>query len=83
MLAEQTEKVVFVGDCLFAGSIGRTDLPGGNYEQLMDSINGNIIALGDDFTVYSGHGPETTTGEERVSNPFLNGTYQLSKGKYF
>jgi hydroxyacylglutathione hydrolase len=83
VLAEQTEKVVFVGDCLFAGSIGRTDLPGGNYEQLMDSINQNIIALGDDFTVYSGHGPETTIGQERVNNPFLNGTYQLSKGKYF
>ena len=83
VLAEETEKVVFVGDCLFAGSIGRTDLPGGNYEQLMDSINKNIIALGDDFTVYSGHGPETTIGQERTSNPFLNGTYQLSKGKYF
>jgi glyoxylase-like metal-dependent hydrolase (beta-lactamase superfamily II) len=83
VLAEEKEKAVFVGDCLFAGSIGRTDLPGGNYEQLMDSINDNIIALGDDFTVYSGHGPETTTGNERVTNPFLNGTYQLGKGKYF
>ena len=83
ILAEETEKVVFVGDCLFAGSIGRTDLPGGNYEQLMDSINNNIIALGDDFIVYSGHGPETTIGQERIGNPFLNGTYQLSKGKYF
>ena len=83
VLAEETEKVVFVGDCLFAGSIGRTDLPGGNYEQLMESINENIISLGDDFTVYSGHGPETTVGQERIGNPFLNGTYQLSKGKYF
>lgn len=83
VLAEEKEKAVFVGDCLFAGSIGRTDLPGGSYEQLMDSINENIIALGDEFTVYSGHGPETTVGHERVSNPFLNGTYQLSKGKYF
>ena len=83
VLAEESEKVVFVGDCLFAGSIGRTDLPGGNYEQLMDSINANIVALGDDFTVYSGHGPETTVGRERIGNPFLNGTYQLSKGKYF
>jgi hydroxyacylglutathione hydrolase len=83
VLAEETEKAVFVGDCLFAGSIGRTDLPGGNYDQLMDSINENIIALGDDFTVYSGHGPETTIGHERTGNPFLNGTYQLSKGKYF
>jgi hydroxyacylglutathione hydrolase len=82
VLAEETEKAVFVGDCLFAGSIGRTDLPGGDYEQLMDSILNKIIALGDDFTVYSGHGPETTTGDELISNPFLNGTYQLGKGKY-
>jgi len=83
VLAEETEKAVFVGDCLFAGSIGRTDLPGGSYEQLMDSINRNIVALGDDFTVYSGHGPETTVGTERVSNPFLNGGYQIAKGRYF
>jgi hydroxyacylglutathione hydrolase len=83
VFAEETERVVFVGDCLFAGSIGRTDLPGGSYEQLMDSINNKIIALGDQFTVYSGHGPETTIGNEREFNPFLNGTYQISKGKYF
>ena len=83
VLAEEREKKVFVGDCLFAGSVGRTDLPGGDYDQLMDSINNNILALGDDFTVYSGHGPETTTGQEKISNPFLNGTYQLGKGKYF
>ena len=82
VLAEETERAVFVGDCLFAGSIGRTDLPGGSYEQLMNSINNNIVALGDDFTVYSGHGPETTVGTERVSNPFLNGGYQISKGRY-
>lgn len=83
VLAEETEQKVFVGDCLFAGSIGRTDLPGGDYDQLMHSINSNIIALGDDFVVYSGHGPETTVGTERISNPFLNGTYNLGKGKYF
>lgn len=83
VLAEETEKVVFVGDCLFAGSIGRTDLPGGSSEQLIDSINDKIVALGDDFTVYSGHGPETTIGDERRSNPFLTGVYQISKGKYF
>lgn len=83
VLAEENEKKVFVGDCLFAGSIGRTDLPGGDYDQLIDSINNNILALGDDFTVYSGHGPETTILEERKSNPFLNGSYQLGKGKYF
>lgn len=83
VLAEETEKAVFVGDCLFAGSIGRTDLPGGSSEQLMDSIENKIVLLGDEFTVYSGHGPETTIGDERVSNPFLNGVYQIGKGKYF
>lgn len=82
VLAEETERKVFVGDCLFAGSIGRTDLPGGNYDQLIDSITRNILSLGDDFTVYSGHGPETTVGTERESNPFLNGLYQIGKGKY-
>jgi hydroxyacylglutathione hydrolase len=82
VLAEETEKAVFVGDCLFAGSIGRTDLPGGSYEQLMNSINNKIVSLGDDLTIYSGHGPETTIGAERVSNPFLNGGYQIAKGKY-
>ena len=83
VLAEETEKAVFVGDCLFLGSIGRTDLPGGDSERLMDSINDKIIALGDEFTVYSGHGPETTIANERKSNPFLTGLYQISKGKYF
>lgn len=82
VLAEESEKKVFVGDCLFLGSIGRTDLPGGSYEQLIDSINANILSLGDDFTVYSGHGPETTVGNERQNNPFLNGTYQIGRGKY-
>lgn len=82
VLAEENEKKVFVGDCLFAGSVGRSDLPGGNHEQLIESIMTNIIALGDDFTVYSGHGPETTTGEERVNNPFLNGTYEMGRGRY-
>ncbi|MEP7147811.1 MAG: MBL fold metallo-hydrolase [Acidobacteriota bacterium] len=83
VLAEESQKAVFVGDCLFQNSIGRTDLPGGSSEQLMDSIENKIIALGDEFTVYSGHGPETTVGEERVSNPFLTGAYKTGKGKYF
>lgn len=82
VLAEEREKRVFVGDCLFAGSIGRTDLPGGNYEQLIQSINDNILTLGDDFTVYSGHGPETSVGRERATNPFLTGAYQIGKGRY-
>jgi hydroxyacylglutathione hydrolase len=82
VLAELTEKKVFVGDCLFLGSIGRTDLPGGNYEQLIESINTEILSLDDDFTVYSGHGPETTVGHERRTNPFLTGAYNIGKGRF-
>lgn len=82
VLAEESEKAVFVGDCLFEGSIGRTDLPGGNYGQLIDSINRQILTLGDDFTVYSGHGNETTVGRERQTNPFLTGVYQMSRGRF-
>lgn len=82
VLAEEAEKRVFVGDCLFQGSIGRTDLPGGDYDQLIDSINRNILSLDDETIVYSGHGPETTVGRERTTNPFLTGVYQLSKGRY-
>ena len=83
VLAEESERKVFTGDCLFSGTIGRTDLPGGNYEQLIESIRANILSLGDDFTVYCGHGPETTIGREKESNPFLTGVYQITKGKYF
>jgi hydroxyacylglutathione hydrolase len=71
VLVEESERKVFVGDCLFLGSIGRTDLPGGNYEQLIESINSQILNLDDDFVVYSGHGPDTTVGRERSLNPFL------------
>jgi glyoxylase-like metal-dependent hydrolase (beta-lactamase superfamily II) len=60
VLFEPAERKVFVGDCLFAGSIGRTDLPGGSTEQLMDSLFKKILPLGDDVEVYSGHGPVTT-----------------------
>ncbi len=60
-----------VGDVLFAGSIGRTDLPGGSYSQLLDSIRTKLLTLPDETVVYSGHGPETTIGQERASNPFL------------
>ena len=71
ILSEENERTVFVGDCLFAGSIGRTDLPGGNFEQLIDSIKNKILPLGDDFTVLNGHGSDTTIGREKLSNPFL------------
>ena len=76
VLALESEKAVFTGDCLFSGTIGRTDLPGGNYAQLIASIREHVLSLGDDFTVYCGHGPDTTIGRERVGTPFLNGAYQ-------
>lgn len=62
---------VFSGDALFAGSIGRTDLPGGDYETLRTSIRDQLLSLDDSTRVLSGHGPETTIGVERQSNPFL------------
>lgn len=62
---------LFVGDTLFAGSIGRTDLPGGDYATLMRSITQVLFAFGDDAQVYPGHGPKTTIGQERKTNPFL------------
>ncbi len=82
VLAEETERKVFVGDCLFAGSVGRSDLPGGDHDQLIASITNNILSLGDDVTVYSGHGPETTVGRERETNPFLTGAYQIQRGRF-
>ena len=62
---------LFVGDTLFAGSIGRTDLPGGNYDTLLMSITQTLFAFPDDSIVYSGHGPETTIGREKTTNPFV------------
>ena len=62
---------LFVGDTLFAGSIGRTDLPGGDYEVLLQSITGVLFPLGDDAVVHPGHGPDTTIGRERQTNPFV------------
>jgi glyoxylase-like metal-dependent hydrolase (beta-lactamase superfamily II) len=62
---------LLAGDTLFAGSIGRTDLPGGSYEQIIDSIRDKILGLDDSVRVYTGHGPETTVGRERRTNPFL------------
>jgi len=64
-------KELFVGDTLFAGSIGRTDLPGGDYRVLIASIKNVLFPLGDDAIVHSGHGPDTTIGDERRTNPFL------------
>jgi glyoxylase-like metal-dependent hydrolase (beta-lactamase superfamily II) len=65
-------KMLIAGDTLFAGSIGRTDLPGGNSRQIIDSIHSRLLALPDETKVLPGHGPSTTIGAERKSNPFLH-----------
>ncbi len=67
------QKKLIAGDTLFAGSIGRTDLPGGSYQKIMESLHGPVLALPDETMVVPGHGPLTTIGEERVTNPFLVG----------
>ena len=64
----------FVGDCVFQGSVGRVDLPGGDAETLMASIRETILTLPDDARLWPGHGPETTVERERRANPFLNGS---------
>jgi len=69
----QEAGIVFSGDALFAGSIGRTDLPGGNHEQLIKSIHNKLLNLPEETIVLSGHGPETSIEQEMESNPFLNG----------
>jgi glyoxylase-like metal-dependent hydrolase (beta-lactamase superfamily II) len=69
--------IAFVGDVLFAGSIGRTDLPGGDFETLIASIERELLSLPDETIVYSGHGPETTIGRERRANPFLTGAHRI------
>jgi len=66
-------KMVFSGDVVFAGSVGRTDFPGCSHEVLMNSIEQNILTLDDDFILYPGHGPKTTVGKERALNPFFRG----------
>jgi len=70
---DKDQKFVIAGDVLFYGSIGRTDLPGGDHDTLISNIKEKLFALGDDFRIYSGHGPTTNIGFERESNPFLQG----------
>lgn len=70
-LFQKDQRFVIAGDVLFSGSIGRTDLPGGNMETLLNSIRNELFPLGDDVTVHCGHGPDTTIGVEKRSNPFL------------
>ena len=71
VLLHRAQRLAFVGDVLFRGSIGRTDFPRGNHQQLIDSILHTLLPLGDDITFVPGHGPEGTLGEERLHNPFL------------
>jgi glyoxylase-like metal-dependent hydrolase (beta-lactamase superfamily II) len=71
------EGIIMGGDVLFSGSIGRTDLPGGDPGALLNSIHSVFLTLPDSTIVYSGHGPETTIGVERMTNPFLTGVYRL------
>jgi glyoxylase-like metal-dependent hydrolase (beta-lactamase superfamily II) len=70
-LLVEAHRTVFVGDTLFAGSIGRTDLPGGSFDTLIEAIKEQLLSLDDDFTVHCGHGPSTEIGAERRANPFL------------
>ncbi|MEM4939407.1 MAG: MBL fold metallo-hydrolase [Nitrososphaerota archaeon] len=65
------EEMIFTGDTLFAGSIGRTDLPGGSLQSLLSSISAKILSLPDHYAVYPGHGPSSTIGAEKMLNPFL------------
>jgi glyoxylase-like metal-dependent hydrolase (beta-lactamase superfamily II) len=67
------EKQVFVGDVLFNGSIGRSDLPGGDFDVLIDGITRQLLTLPPETIVYPGHGPQTSIGQEMIHNPFLNG----------
>lgn len=70
-LYSKDEKILFSGDTLFAGSVGRTDMPGGNMRQLIEGIKEKLLPLPEETLVYPGHGPATTIGQEKVSNPFL------------
>jgi len=67
----ESDKFIITGDVLFKGSIGRTDLSGGDFNILMNSITNKLLKFNDDFLIYPGHGPSSTIGEEKVSNPFL------------
>ena len=71
VFVNKKEQVILMGDVLFQGSIGRTDLPGGNHQQLMDSIANKIMPLGDEMKFVCGHSPPSTIGNERATNPFL------------
>ena len=71
MFHNEAEKILFSGDVIFQGSIGRTDLPGGDFSMLIDSIHTQVLTLPDDTRLLTGHGPDSTVGEERKYNPFI------------
>ena len=71
IFVNKVEKLILMGDVLFQGSIGRTDLPGGNHQQLMDSIANKILPLGDEMKFVCGHSPPSTIGHEKATNPFI------------
>ena len=72
---DEAANLVFTGDTLFWGSVGRTDLPGGSSEMLLRSIREKLLTLPDQIICYPGHGPQTTIGAERTNNPFINGGF--------
>ncbi|OZM81617.1 MBL fold metallo-hydrolase [Pseudonocardia sp. MH-G8] len=78
---EEGVDVVLAGDTLFAGSIGRTDLPGGDHAQMLTSLRDKLLTRADDTVVLPGHGPTTTVGRERAGNPFLQGLDLPAKGR--
>lgn len=78
--SEERPPVMLSGDLLFAGSIGRTDLPGGDTGQMMESLARAVLTLDDEVVVLPGHGPQTTVGRERASNPFLRGLTPPARG---
>ena len=79
---EEGVEVILAGDTLFAGSIGRTDLPGGDPEQMMRSLRDKLLTRDDGAYVLPGHGPTTTIGRERASNPFLQGLDLPARGRW-
>lgn len=74
-LVERSSNRIIVGDIIFAGSIGRTDFPQGNQQQLIDSIKRKILSLPEDMMIYPGHGPTTTVGTEKETNPYVSGQW--------
>jgi glyoxylase-like metal-dependent hydrolase (beta-lactamase superfamily II) len=71
-VVDDDDPLLFSGDLLFAGSVGRTDLPRGSWDQQMESLRRVVLPMRDETTVHAGHGPDTTVGTERATNPFLS-----------